>query len=281
MQLFSLAPVIAAIQTAAATAPAAPPDSADSIVAEFARIQGTIRPGIVLLWLGVTQVLAIVAYWIASNLINREEGRFINAIKLWAFYIAASIVVGVLFGVGMVWGASQASGAFLFATFVVGIMLGIIVVLGCPMKIYKLGVGGGIGFVLIAFVLTIAGQLVAARFLPEPLDMKGWAALGERAARLPTAERNKLAERIHALQKTGDAASAPAKMSDEKIAGDRTKSIDDRHAAVQRIYRALEARRVALKPDDSEAIAQYTRDETQYQDLLRQLQADAQAATPK
>lgn len=274
MQLFSLSALLPALQTAVAT-PATLP-SADAIAADFARIQAGIRPGIVLLWVAVSQVLAILAYWISSNLVAREEGRFLNALKLWGIYIAAFIGVGILFAIGMGFGAKQPS--MIFASVVVGIMLVIVAILGCPMKVYKLGVGGALGFVLIVWVLNIAGQVAVARFLPQPLDFLAWAEFSRNLAALPTVEQTKLIERITHQAKTPASAAA---VSDETIAADQSKSIEDRHAAVQRIYRDLEVRRAGLKPGDADALAAYTRDETRYQDLLRQLQADASAAAPK
>ncbi len=276
MQLFSLSALLPALQAAV---PSALP-SADALTADYERIVAGFRPGFFLLWFAVLQAISIVAYWISSNLITREHGSILNALKLWAFYLLSTLGVAILFAFTAGYGVKQSSNALLFAAIVVGIMLAIVVVLGCPMKVYKMGVGGAIGFVLISWILTAAGQVAATRVLPQPIDFRAWGELSQKLAQLPAVERNKLVERF--TQRTPTAAAAPAAAdSDDAIAANKTKPIEVRHEAIQRIYHALEARRVALKPGDTAALAAYTRDEARYQQLLSQLQTDAAAAAPR
>jgi hypothetical protein len=66
-------------------------------------------------------------------------------------------------------------------------------------------------------------------------------------------------------------------LSDDALAADRSAPIAQRHAAIQRIYAALEARRVALNLNDANALQDYSREEARYKELLQQLQADAAA----
>lgn len=252
-----------------------PPPDANALFQEFFRSP---RPatGQVLAWVGLGQVIMLLAYWIASNIVARGKGSPLNAVKLWAFYLVASVAVVVIAAVCIAIGALQQSTALIFASVTVSMILMFAVVFGMPMKVYEIGLGRAVGFVLLVLLLSTAAQIGAARFMPAPLNLGAHATFVKRFAALPAVERKKVVERMQGERKKKGRAEA-AKATDEAIAGDRTRPIPERHEAVQRIYRSLEARRLALKAGDQAAIEAYTRDDARYQQLLRQLQADAAA----
>ncbi|MES2570544.1 MAG: hypothetical protein V4710_10885 [Verrucomicrobiota bacterium] len=243
----------------------------DALADQFARLQSQFLNNM-LPWVLASQLIAILAYWIASNIVAREEGKFMNAIKLWILYWLASLGIVVLVsGVLMFASANNPSPALTFATLCVSVLLVLVVIFGLPMKVYNMSFPASIGFLILTFILSVAANLGAGQFLASPIDPEEFTQWATEVSRISPVDRKKLTDRIAGRR-------AAANDSDEVIAADRSKSIEERHAAVQRIYAALETRRQSLNAEDKAALDAYTRDEARYQQLLSTLQKDAAAA---
>ncbi|MDB6152746.1 MAG: hypothetical protein JWL90_1199 [Chthoniobacteraceae bacterium] len=249
-----------------------PPSDLDAMTGEFSRLQSQFLNNM-LPWVLASQLIVILAYWIASRICNPEQGRLTNAIKLWILTWLTWVAIVIAGAVVLYISATQTpSPAMTFASVCVAILLFFTVLFGLPMKVYKISFPTSIGFVVITLILNAAGTLAASRVIPPPIDPQEVRQLTEQYNHLPLVDRKKFTDRI-----TGWKKSSP----DEVVAADRSKSIPERHAAVQRIYGELEERRIALKSGDDAALATYSRDEARYQQLLTTLQADAAAAASK
>lgn len=273
MQLFSLATLFA---LTAETAPKV--SDAASVLSDFEKLRAETHIGLGIAWLLISQAIAIVAYWLSSKIVASEASRFTNAVKLWIFYILAFAGCAALFAFGIAIGGAQQSASMLFATAVVGLLLIPVTIFGLPMKVYDLSLGGSIVFIILTMIISAGANLGVSRLVPAPVDFREHIQLGERLVKLPASERRKLFARFQKRREEAKATTSTAAPSDDAIAADRTRTIAERHAAIQRIYRDLEARRAAIKPGDTTALNAYTKDEQRYQQLLQQLQADNAAS---
>jgi hypothetical protein len=236
---------------------------------DFLHLAGQAAGG-VLLWIVVSQLLILVAYWIASNVVAHSQGRISNAIKLHFLYLLSFFGISLLFS-ALLFVAGQ-NQAVVFAGACVAGLLVAVVVFGLPMKVYKMGFFAALGFILITLMLTAAGGLGATRFLEAPSHLRELAQISQKIARLPVADRQRFLERL--AGRTTDS-------GDELLAADRSKPIAERFAAVSRIYASLEERRTKLQPGDEAGKMAYARDEKHYEDLLAKIQADAAAESDK
>ena len=217
-----------------------------------------------------SQLLALVAYWISSIVIARKHSHFLNAVKVWALYLVGFLLIGALAAAAGAIGERLQSGALLFSMKVVGTMLVFMVAFVMPMAVYHLEFAKGLAFVVLSMLLNTAGLLGANRFLGSPIDV---ASFGARIMELLPAPMPKKIIVVE-VGRPPERASSP----DEKIADDPSKSVEDRFAAVQRIYSELEARRTKIDSNDQAALAAYEQSQKRYQELLRAVQNAASAA---
>jgi hypothetical protein len=105
-------------------------------------------------------VLSILAYWIASLCVASERATLGRAVLTWLGILLLGFVVAVAFGVLTPF-VARASGTVgtlcLIAAFVCGL---IATFLGVPMKVYQIGIGRSVGYVLLAII--VGGALSVA-----------------------------------------------------------------------------------------------------------------------
>ncbi len=216
------------------------------------------------------QVLTIVAYWIASNVLAKERAKFGDAVQVWGAYVASALAAGaVIFGTFYLRIAKE---SVVVVAIGVGVVL-LVVLFAAPMKAFNFSFPRALGFLLISTILISAGQTLALQLLPAALP---FAERSQALAQIPMLsgkDRQRLAERL--VPGTG----GPATFAQyDAVVTDRHRSIPERHAALQEMYRDLAARRLRLQENDSAGLAAYQRDQTRYELLLLHLQTDAAAA---
>jgi hypothetical protein len=226
--------------------------------------------GTILLWMVIGQIVVIVSYWISSMMVARENSGFINAIKVWALYIVSFIGVGIATAVLMfILIASKNDSIVGFA--ILGIaLLFLIIIFAVPMKVYDIGFFRAFAFLILVWIIGIIGN-VALAFVPGNPQ----SALVEQFKNLKPEDRGKLVEVLTKRFAVGAAQAATDTLPGEVIAGDRTKTLEERQAALKVMYGELDRRRTALKPDDKAGVARYTSDLARYNNLRTQLSTDA------
>lgn len=113
-------------------------------------------------WFAALQLFKIVYCWIASKIVAHEgKSSFINAVKLWGFYL---LVVAVL-------SVPLISLLQFPSTGVIPLVLLLLLIfsvsIGLPMKIYNIDVLRSLGFLLITTVLSAGTELAVVQFLPH------------------------------------------------------------------------------------------------------------------
>lgn len=113
-------------------------------------------------WFATLQLFKIVYCWIASKIIAHEaKSSFINAVKLWGFYLLALAVLSVAL-ISLLQFPSTG-----VIPFVLLLLLVFAVSIGVPMKIYNIGVLRSLGFLLITTFLSAATELAVVQFVPD------------------------------------------------------------------------------------------------------------------
>ena len=146
-----------------------------------------------------------------------------------------------------------------------------------PMRIYRIGFVRTVVFLLLSGALSGAGQFAFGRVLHNP-GARFQADLSTAIQNLAPANRSTLRGII------GQRAPESAFALSEKTALDRTKTFEERRAALGVIYADLEKTRLALRPGDAPALAGYEKQKARYEELLRTVRteyaAQAAGATP-
>jgi uncharacterized protein involved in exopolysaccharide biosynthesis len=137
------------------------------------------------------------------------------------------------------------------------------------MNVYKINLPRALGFVALSLILTVAVHLGLNQTLGRDLAKKDGPI-------------QKLAERLRQVAAgAGPAGSGEVGSSldaDEKIAGDRTKTIAERQAALTDLYQRLDSMFESLPPGQSDARADYDARKAHYEQLLAALREDAHRA---
>ncbi|HEX8310860.1 MAG TPA: hypothetical protein VF614_06055 [Chthoniobacteraceae bacterium] len=205
------------------------------------------------------QVLSVLFNWIASKVIATEESTFLQALKTWGYYLGAFLAVCLIGGAGFFFLSNHPAG--LVITVVSVVILLIAVLFQVPMKVYELSFAKALGFVAITLILNGAAQT----FISKSFAGRG-SPIG--AALDPAAQR----EQISALfRQISSGRGRPG--FDESIVGDPSRSLPERHAALQQIHRELQARHARLKRDDQKGIEAYQRDQARYDELVAEITA--------
>ena len=224
----------------------------------------------IILFVAGTQILAILAYWIASNVVSKERAKFLNAINVWLTYLGTAVGIGVVvYGMAYLRVSERQA---LLVTLGLG-LFALVVLFAAPMKIYDFTFPRALGFLLVSLILITAGETVAMRFLPESLPLAQRSKAFIELATHSNASRMLLVNRLMKSSTTRNTFA-----QSDAIAADRSRPLPERHAALQEMYRELAARRTHLRQNDVAGLAAYQRDQTRYELLLVQLQSDAAAA---
>ena len=216
------------------------------------------------------QVVAIVAYWVAANVLSKEKSRFVDAVQVWLAYFASAVAAAVvLYAIVYLRVAPRSA---VMVSIGIGVLL-LVVLFAAPMRVYKFGFGRVLAFLLIAGVLITAAQTAALRVLPQASPLAQRSQAVAQISQLSSNDHRRLMERLMPASSRG------GKFAQyDAIAADRSRPIPQRHAALQELYRDLAARRLRLQQNDPAGLAAYQRDQARYELLLVHLQADAAAA---
>jgi hypothetical protein len=237
-------------------------------------LRGEFQPWV---WLATSAGIQCLAIYLTSKILAKTESRWANALNVVFRYWAGAACAILLFGTGVWIAASHASQVLAAASVLLLPLLVFGVLLAGPKSVYKMSWTRSLVFVFASGLLLAAGHLGIPSLLGTAMDtghgiteakvlltkLAGYAPAG-----LDKALRDLVADR-------------PEADSDDAIAADRTLPLAQRHAAIQRIYGAMEKRRVTLDGNDENALKAYARDETRYKELLLQLQADAAVGAPR
>jgi hypothetical protein len=139
------------------------------------------------------------------------------------------------------------------------------------MSVYSIGFFRAIGLMIIAFVVSIIGN-IALSFVMGPSPAQQWALL-QQVRQLTPEQRDQLGAAIRRDQQAGIAGGKL--LPGEKEARDTSKPLQQRAEALKTMYAELEKRRQAVAPGDEAAKAAYERQKARYETILDQLKAEA------
>lgn len=224
-------------------------------------------------WIVLSQIFAILGHWIASKVVVADErARFINAVKVWALYLAVLLVLAIAFGVVIGVAAYLESkvstlgmiGGWLLLTLGLGLYV--------PTKIYDIGLLRALGFILLSGIISGAATAGADRVAGLAATRRDtFAKLSRGHSEDPWARLQMLLGQRDEIDVQLDMAAAAAK----------SKSHEQRQAALRDIRKKLEARHKALVPSDEAAKATYTAQQKRYQQLVDGLKADSAKAAAR
>jgi hypothetical protein len=252
---------------------APPPETAESLLQQLRSASQAAPGGGAILALGA-QVVAIISYWLSSKVLAEEESRFGNAFKLWALYLLGFIIVGAI--VVAIAILAHFAGVLLVVIVLGLALIGLIILFAIPMKVYDIGFFRAFGFLILAGIISALGNVGLDAVSGHPL--RNVVAVYQKMMQLPPEERKKLAD-LWRKEASGGSVSANA-LPGEAVVGDRTKPLAEREAAIKMMYYELAKRQQAVPAGDAAALAKYEEQRARYEQLLKQLKADAAAPQP-
>ena len=210
----------------------------------------------------------MVSFWLASLVLAPEKSEFSNAAKLWCVSLFAVLGVAVVVGCGVAAAQWMDSRSIAIGALIVGGIMFIYIAFRLPMETYGMGLLRTFVFLLLVGVIAGVGQfaggiVIATMAKGTTLAVANRTLLGRNPGDQDEL-RALLRERIPATASYLDS-------DDAATAADRNKPAPGRKAALRRIARLLEARRVALNPKNKPAVEAYQRDVKQYRDLYTEL----------
>lgn len=232
--------------------------------------------GPLLLFVGALLLAQIVAFWIASKIVARDESRFTNALKVFGLYLLLNVVLGIAAGVAtpigaailnLLTGGGGASVSVLFilvALVVIG--LGVLFAFLIPMRVYQISVGRAFGFLLISSLLTMGASFGLSIVFQKHVNQ--WNEAFNQLAKAPTADRRSF------MRELNRQAQSSALNVAENLASDRGRTFQERQASLTSMYKQLEAMRSELPPGDREAVQYYEERKARYEKLLNDLRED-------
>jgi hypothetical protein len=236
---------------------------AQAAAPEAAQAAATAIPGKAVGILALGQVVVILSYWIASRLVAHEEGRFLRAILVYVSYTIGFIVLA--FAAGIAFGMTyQAYPIVALAIAGVAFLLFVALLFQVPMKTYRIGFGAAFGFLILSLILSTAGNLVITRTLGGPAYLRD-------QFTLPAEQRTAIWSFVEKY-----IGRKPRPSPEEMIAADPAKPLEERQAALQGMYRALQERHASLTEGDQQALDAYKLQLARYQELVEKLKAAQQ-----
>ncbi len=251
----------------------APNGNPVNAILEQLRQQSQVDSGTAILAFIIGQVIAIIAILIASKAVvpDRYRTNIGNALRVWGIgwvvTILAAIAIVVLI---LALSAAQALQFAAIALLLVGLVT-LFLWIRVPMATYDIRFFRSIGLLIIAFVVSILGQ-VAVSFVVGPPPAQQWA-LAQQIWKLTPQQRAELNQALQRERQAG--VIAGPLLPGEKEARDPALPLQDRADALKKMYAELERRRLAIAPGDEAATAAYERQKARYEKLLDQLKAEA------
>ncbi len=217
-------------------------------------------------WILLTQVFAILGHWVSSKVVvGDERARFINAVKVWAIYLAVilllAIVMGVVIGVAIYLENQVAALCMIGGWLLLALGLSLYV----PAKIYDIGLFRSLGFILLSAILSGAATVGAEHAAGLGIARSGV------IAKFSRGQTEDSWSRLQVLLGLKDEIDVQL---EKAAAGAKSKTPQQRQAALRDIRKQLEARYKSLAPSDEAAKATYTAQQQRYQQLVDGLKAD-------
>jgi hypothetical protein len=252
------------VAQAVANTPAPPPAAAPvQLLLAFA----------ILFVLGI--LLQIVANWIVSKMLASEDSEFSKAVKLFFMTLAGLVGTAVLAAVIIVGGNALEMPSLNIVAVVGSALLVLYVIFATPMTVYKIGFLRSVLFVVLAAIITSAGNFAAMIGLGTILNDTGTgAAFRAIRTRDPAVQGESIAWLRKAVPSLGPVLDATA----ARTAGDRTQPVEVRRAALHMVRKGLEARRVSLDPKDTAAVTAYKKEAEDYGKWVHEV--EGQSARP-
>jgi hypothetical protein len=204
----------------------------------------------VLILIAITIVASILANWLVSQLIAKQNATFDRAVSTFLAQVVAIIVsAAILYFFLWFLAALKAQSDLVVIGLFGSAALFLMVWISIPMQIYDIGILRSIGFILLSTIVGGVAANIAQDIFVGPI---------------PT---GKLPARIEQIVSVASitAKSAPPDSSEADLA--------KRRAALQQRFEQLEIRRRYLPPNDQKAFADYERDRVAYERDLEQLKA--------
>jgi len=259
-----------------AQAPAPPSgDDMTALVEEFITAQALGPAGDIGAWIIASQVILILACWLASKVIAREADTLGNAVKTWAFYFFSMACVSILLFAGVALAVARGSTGLMLAALAVSLLLFTVVLIQTPMRVYKVRLARALGFIGLCIVFVIVGQVAAATFIEPPQPRPEQTAIVTKIKALPPEQQERFALKYQDRLFSQKGAVPNSK---DATAADKSKTLEERRAALQEIHAELETRRRQLSSGGQAALDAYNRDEARYRELLTALEAEEEAA---
>lgn len=239
----------------------------------------------------ITFGLWIVAAWIASQAVLRENTGFGNAFATGVRWFFSLLFAAALAGGAFYFARLRGSASMATASLGIGAILAIYSAVSAPIGVYKIPLGKGIAFAVIGVIVHLAAQVAVQKAMGDPLQISARIDQARRLAALPAEDASEV---LTSLKKGGSsptaaavpatpapvaikpaqATPAPAPAAPPKPKG---KTIAERHDDLKKIYADLMAQRESLREGDDAAIAAYERNSAAYAEKLAQLQKDKDA----
>ena len=216
----------------------------------------------------ITLLWQIVSYFLASKILAPEKSEFVNALKLWGKMIFAGLGVFIVVGCGVAAGSWLDSRMFAIGSVVMGVLMLIYVGFRLPMEIYGMGVLRTFVFHLVTGIIVGAGQFAGAIVVASIAKDTPVAAAYRNFTGQQPGEQDELRA---LLRDTFPATASYLDTADAATAANPSKPVPARKAALRRMARLLEARRVALDPKDKAMVEAYKRDAKRYGELFNEV----------
>lgn len=245
--------------------------------------------GEILTFAGITLALWIVAAWIGSLAILKDNTGLGNAIATgfrWFFTFLAS---AALAGAAFYFARLRGSATMTSASIGIGAILIAYAAVAAPMQVYKINVFKALGIALIGILVHLAAQVAVQKAMNDPLLLQSRFDQVRRLAALPPDDASAV---LSALKKADAPVLAavvtptPAPIVPQKNTASpasapppkpRGKTIAERQDELKKVYAEVVAKHDALREGDEQALADYTRASDDYAKKLAQLQKDADA----
>lgn len=216
----------------------------------------------------ITLAWQIVSYFLASKILAPEKSEFVNALKLWSMMIFAGLGVFIIVGCGVAAGAWLDSRILAIASLVMGVLMAIYIGFRMPMEIYGMGVLRTFVFHLLSGIIVGLGQFAGGIIIAGAEKTTPVAVAYRNFTGRQPGDQDELRAFLH---DTIPATASYLESADAAAAADRNAPVPERKAALRRIARRLEARRVALDPKDKAAVADYKRDAKRCGELFNEV----------
>jgi len=229
--------------------------------------------------LAVSQVVCIIAYWIAAKpLAQRDKATMRNAVLLWLYYAIFSVLVGVGSVLFVPVAAAMASQDQLRAQMIVGgaTLVAFLLIFLIPMKLYVIGFIRAFLFLLLAGAMILGGMTAVSLVLLKTTGADKDIVALQNTIFKPGPDSQKFLRRL-AGQEAPDEID---RLLDDALnpLGPKA-SMAEREAKVRELQQKLQARSRTFPPGAPPPQA-FQDQLTRYKQFLEEVKADLAAAAP-